>query len=137
MNNENLPEAPASQTIKLSYKGFEILLTQRDLDVKMIPFLDKAKLVIDYAIGNGFEPPVRSNGFMKSKAPTKPCPIHPDKELRERESKDRAGEKYWSHSKGAYPNFGEWCQGRGYPSELEGQSSEEIGKQLDNKYSEF
>jgi ssDNA-binding Zn-finger/Zn-ribbon topoisomerase 1 len=69
-------EAPVSQTIKLSYKGCEILLTQRDLKEKMKPFLDQAKLLIDGALSMGFEaPPAR--GFAKKEVkyvPGKVCP---------------------------------------------------------------
>ena len=54
-------EAPASQSIKLSYKGFEVLVTQRDLEVKMQPYLLQAKQLIDGALELGFEvPPQRS-----------------------------------------------------------------------------
>lgn len=54
-----LPEAPISQTIKVAYKGIDVLLTQRDLNVEAKPFLEKAKIAIDWALANGFEVPVK------------------------------------------------------------------------------
>jgi len=73
-------EAPVSQTIKIIYKGCEILLTQRDLEVKMLPFLEQAQKLIDGALLMGFEAlPVRGSfGMKKSEAPKEymsyPCP---------------------------------------------------------------
>lgn len=72
-----LPEAPASQTIKIAYKGAEILLTQRDLEVKMLPFLEQAKKVIDWAMENGFEAPKKFGGGFKKEpeyVPDRKCP---------------------------------------------------------------
>ena len=71
----DLPEAPVSQTIKLSYKGCEILLTQRDLKEKMLPYLEQAINVIDGALKMGFEPPP-TRGFAKKEVvyADHPCP---------------------------------------------------------------
>ena len=55
----------SSQTIKLVYKGFEVLLTQRSLDDKMKPFLDQAKTLIDGALTLGFGAPPLRGGFPK------------------------------------------------------------------------
>jgi hypothetical protein len=61
----DLPEAPVSQTIKLAYKGCEILLTQRSLEEKMKPYLEQAKTLIDGALAMGFEAPPARGGFPK------------------------------------------------------------------------
>jgi hypothetical protein len=77
-SNIALPEAPASQTIKIAYKGAEILLTQRDLEVKMLPFLEQAKKVIDWAMDNGFEAPKKFGGGFKKEPEyvgDRVCPI--------------------------------------------------------------
>lgn len=69
MNTSN--EAGASQTIKIAYKGCEILVTQRDLEIKMLPFLEQAQKLIDGAFALGFEaPPARGGfGFKKEEKP--------------------------------------------------------------------
>lgn len=94
-------EAPVSQTIKLSYRGCEVLVTQRDLEQKMQPFLDQAKKLIDGAMGMGFEaPPVR--GFAKKEVKYvegKECPKCGGK-IAEKTKKD--GSIYFKCEKGGW-----------------------------------
>lgn len=51
-----LPEAPASVTIKGFYKGYSVLLTNRDEEIPMSPLLKKAIKAIDWMVENGFKP---------------------------------------------------------------------------------
>ena len=113
--------------------GFEVSLTFRgDSGTEVLEKVDKS---IEAIKAQGGTPVAKSNGFpARPVVPSKPCPIHPDKQLKERESKDKPGEKYWSHSKGLYPNFGEWCNGKGYPSELPGENLEQINNRLNGGY---
>lgn len=61
-----ISDAPASMNFRLLYKGVEIQFTQRDLDIKLAPYLEQAKKAIDYALTQGFEaPPARNWGGQK------------------------------------------------------------------------
>jgi len=53
---KQLPEAPQSVTIKGYYKGFSVLLTKRDPEVKTMPLLESSMKAIDWMITNGFKP---------------------------------------------------------------------------------
>ena len=85
--------------------GFIINATQRgdtleDAYGKLKAFIIKEK-------GQPYE---RSSGYpKKADVPTKPCPVHPTMNLKEKTGKD--GRKYWSHSMGVYPNL-TWCHGK-------------------------
>lgn len=70
-------EAPVSQSIKLSYKGIEVLVTQRDLNVKMLPFLEQAQKLIDGALTMGFTPPPQKSFGQKKDLvyAEHPCPM--------------------------------------------------------------
>lgn len=52
----DLPEAPASVTIRGYYKGYSVLLTNRDEGVSMSPLLKKAIIAIDWMENNDFKP---------------------------------------------------------------------------------
>jgi hypothetical protein len=65
----DLPEAPVSLTFKIAYKGIEILATKRELKAEIKPYLENAKVAIDWALTNGFEVPVK--GFAKGGFPPK------------------------------------------------------------------
>jgi hypothetical protein len=96
-----LPEAPVSQTIKLSYKGCEVLLTQRDLKEKMKPFLEQAKLLIDGALEMGFEaPPAR--GFAKKEVKYVEGKLCPKCKSRLVEKTKKDGQVYFKCEKGGW-----------------------------------
>ncbi len=85
MNNGStpLPEAPASATMKIEYRGYEVLFTLRDHSgYKLIEKVEKA---IDVLEGLGATPASSKRGGRKSKsqyieAPTDGsaprCPVH-------------------------------------------------------------
>ena len=56
IDKANPPEAPASVTIRGYYKGYSVLLTNRDESVKMSPLLKKAMIAIDWMENNDFKP---------------------------------------------------------------------------------
>jgi len=49
-------ESPQSVTTQFYYKGFSILLTKRDSDIKVMPLLTDAMTSIDWAIEQGLKP---------------------------------------------------------------------------------
>lgn len=75
MENSKLPEAPVSLTFKVAYKGIEVLATKRDEDIQIKPFLESAKVAIDWALANGFEVPQKWG----KNATTKPVETVPDR----------------------------------------------------------
>ena len=62
-----MTEAPISITFKVLYKGIEILVTKRDLEAKIKPFLEDTKKAIDWSLdtGNFQAPPLRGSGYVK------------------------------------------------------------------------
>lgn len=52
-----MTEAPISLTFKLAYKGIEVLATKREEHAVLKPYLEGAKIAIDWALENGFEVP--------------------------------------------------------------------------------
>lgn len=56
MVDPQLPEAPASCNITGYYKGYKILLTQRDSNKQVKPYLQNAMTAIDWMIEQGFKP---------------------------------------------------------------------------------
>jgi hypothetical protein len=59
-------EAPASMNFRVVYKGIEVQITNRDLKVEVKPFLERAKVAIDWSLVNGFTvPPIKSFGQKK------------------------------------------------------------------------
>lgn len=117
-------EAPASATVKIkSSNGFEYLFTMRD--EKASNLLYKMRVMEAKFIELNYTPVANGGGYPKrEEKPKKECPAHKGVMMTE---KERNGEKFFSHSKGVYPNFGEWCNGKGYPSEMtqQSQSNEE------------
>lgn len=79
--DKQLPEAPVSITFKLLYKGSEILVTKREINAKILPFLEDTKLAIDWALspeGDFQIAPPRSFGFPKKEVEYvegRTCPI--------------------------------------------------------------
>ncbi|KKQ63521.1 MAG: hypothetical protein US85_C0016G0017 [Candidatus Shapirobacteria bacterium GW2011_GWF1_38_23] len=66
INPENhTTEAPASMTFKVLFKGIEVLVTNRDTNVSIQPFLEKAKTAITWALDNGFEAPPQRTFYPK------------------------------------------------------------------------
>lgn len=123
---QQLPEAPASVTVKVkSPAGYEYLFTMRDESTKNLLF--KMTAMEKHFISQGFQPIAQGNGFPKrEEKPKKECSIH-HVQMTEKVSK-KDGSKYFSHSKGKYPDFGEWCNGTGYPSEMNQNRTEEYGE---------
>lgn len=81
--NENVespseqPEAPASVTIKGYYKGFSVLITNRDPKVSVSPLLAKAINGINWMVENGFKPSWNDNtngNALKKEVKTQGCP---------------------------------------------------------------
>ena len=75
----NLPEAPASVTIRAFYKGYSVLLTNRDENVRMRPLLRKAINAINWMDLNDFKPswnePKGQQSFVKQdQKDQKTCP---------------------------------------------------------------
>ena len=56
MENETGAEAPASVTIRGYYKGYSVLVTNRDPATDTFPLVQKAIKAIDWMIENGFKP---------------------------------------------------------------------------------
>lgn len=52
----SLPEAPASVTFRVYYKGCSILATSRDVNTPLAPLVEKAMKGIDWALDNGCKP---------------------------------------------------------------------------------
>ena len=50
------PEAPISSTVRGYYKGYSVLLTKRDPNVKSLPLLEDAMKAIDWMDEHGFKP---------------------------------------------------------------------------------
>ena len=75
----NLPEAPASVTIRGYFKGYSVLITNRDPKVNVAPLLAKAMNGITWMIENGFKPSwnnetnSKSSSTPKIEVKTKPC----------------------------------------------------------------
>jgi len=66
-------EASQSVTASLYYKGYSIMLTLRDPQVKLLPLLEKAMHIIDWAIEKGdFEPSwnTQTNKELKAVSPS-------------------------------------------------------------------
>lgn len=55
-NAKVMPEAPASVTWKGYYKGFSVMVTQRDYQTSTAPLLDSAINSIEMMISKGFLP---------------------------------------------------------------------------------
>jgi hypothetical protein len=96
---------------------FEVSLTIRgDVISDVISDLNKAIEAIKEKGGT----PVAKSSFSKfppkPDVPTKPCPVHPEAPMKERQGKD-GKPNYWSHAKGIYPDL-VWCSGKGYSDEL-------------------
>lgn len=107
---QQLPEAPASATVKIkSPNGFEYLFTMRDEKASTLMF--KMKAMEDKWKGLGYEPLAQNTSF-KRETPTKRCTIH-NVDMREKTSKT-TGKKYFSHWQGTYPNLGDQCFGEGF-----------------------
>lgn len=53
---KGLPEAAASVTVRGYYKGFSVLLTNRDPNVAIGPLVNKAMMAIDWMAEHGFKP---------------------------------------------------------------------------------
>ena len=75
----NLPEAPASVTIRAFYKGYSVLLTNREESVRMRPLLRKAINAINWMDLNDFKPswnePKGQQSFVKQdQKDQKTCP---------------------------------------------------------------
>lgn len=109
-------EAPASVNTRLKSKnGFVYQWTMRDSKNANLFF--KIKKMEEKWLSEGFTP-VEQQSFSKFppkvEVPTKPCTIHnvPMKE----KIRKTTGEKFYSHSRGVYPNL-EWCNGQGFPGE--------------------
>lgn len=70
-------EAPASFNFRITYKGVEVQFTHRDMETKLVPYLEKAKIAVDWALENGFGV-VPPKTFGKAAAPKEyadyPCP---------------------------------------------------------------
>jgi hypothetical protein len=76
----------------------EILLTQRELDVKMLPFLEQAQKLIEGALAIGFEaPPQRTFGFKKEEKAKEyadyPCPVCKSRVIKNTTKTGKAFEK--------------------------------------------
>jgi len=128
---DNLPEAPLSVTFKLAYKGIEVLATKRKEDAKLQPYLESAKLAIDWALSNGFEVPVRAK-FSKpvEYVEGRLCPTCQNK-LVYATKKDgvkfiKCSTNKWINGQSTGCPFVEWPN----TANVEGQSSAEIGRQL-------
>lgn len=104
--------------------GFEVSLTLRGADISIVATRLNEAIVRIREVGG--TPISRSNGFAKPQVPTKPCPKH---QVDMKEKTNKQGEKFYSHSRGVYPNL-EWCNGKGFADETPGESSEEIGRRL-------
>lgn len=110
----NLNEAPASATVKIKSKnGFEYLFTLREMNGTTL--LDKMEKLEITLSSKGYVPSVQTFSKFPPKAevPTKPCPTHSGAIMKE---KERNGQKFYSHSRGVYPDL-EWCNGQGFPSD--------------------
>jgi hypothetical protein len=117
MNDKpQLPESPISINFRLrSPNGFEHQLTMRhglteeDFSEFMRVVVEKENILLK----KGWTP-IAQNTFGASKPPavTKPCPTHPEEVMKEKVSKT-SGKKYFSHSKGVYPNL-TMCFGNGW-----------------------
>ena len=115
-----LPESPASVNTRMkSPRGFVYQWTMRD--EKNSTLLHKVLEMEKKWLELGFTP---VEGYQNApKYPVKEkkeCPVHKGVMMTEKASK-QAGSKYFSHSKGVYPNFGEWCNGKGYLSEFQNE----------------
>ena len=52
-NDTNITEAPVSMNFRLTYKGIDVQFTNREVDVELKPYMDKAKIAIDWALDKG------------------------------------------------------------------------------------
>lgn len=68
----DLPEAPASATVKFWIKGYGVLFTMRD--EKANPLLRKVSMVVDYAESHGWKNTWEKDGNGVAKATTKADP---------------------------------------------------------------
>lgn len=90
--------------------GFEISLTFRgDSGTEVLNNMDKA---LESLKEKGATPVAKS--FSRPQVPTKSCPTH---SVDMKEKVNKQGEKFFSHSRGTYPNL-EYCNGQGFPGEL-------------------
>ena len=55
MVDKNLPEAPASCSLTGYYKGYKVMVTQRDTNKLVKPYLENAMHAIDWMAENGFK----------------------------------------------------------------------------------
>ena len=81
-NNNHIPEAPESVTIKGYYKGYSVMLTKRDVSVKSLPLIQDAIRAIDWMEEHGFKPDWHTDSNGKAghagdgKQLLSVCPIH-------------------------------------------------------------
>lgn len=81
MGNEDqkYTEAPASVNFRIMYKGVEVQVTRRDINIEIKPFLEKTKSGIDWALTNEFTaPPPRFSPKPQREVeyvPDKLCPL--------------------------------------------------------------
>lgn len=116
-SQQQLPESPTSASVKIkSANGFEYIFTMRDEHASTLMFKINAMETKWLELG---WTPVAQNAYKENKpassapaAITKPCPTHPEEMLKEKISK-KSGKKYFSHSKGTYPDL-TMCFGQGW-----------------------
>lgn len=102
LENETGMEAPASVTVRGYYKGYSVLVTNRDPATDTFPLVQKAIKAIDWMIENGFKPSWADQPDSPAIKPNSPsCPICGKVMVR------REGKKgdFWGCSQ--YPN----CRG--------------------------
>lgn len=116
-------ESPASVTIKGYYKGYSVLITNRDPEVAVAPLLAKAINGINWMVENGFLPSwntdtnAKVNGKTVQSAPAKVetdlpiCPVH-NKLMKERTGAD--GQTFFSHAEKTDDGRWIYCSGRGF-----------------------
>jgi hypothetical protein len=107
--------------------GFEISLTIRGDEV--LEVIHELSETIE-AIKEKGGTPIAKSSFSKPSVPTKPCPVHPEANMKERQGRD-GKPNYWSHSKGVYPNL-VWCSGQGYSDETAKKVESHYDKTLDD-----
>lgn len=111
----NLPEAPVSVTVRGFYKGYSVLLTNRDPNVQLGPLLSKAIEAIDWMEENGWHPSWEEKPKAQAQPADEPreehlCPIH-NVPMIPHEGKFGT---FWSH--GRKDENGTWfnCTGTGW-----------------------
>lgn len=112
---KQLYEAPTSASVKIrSARGFEYIFTLRDEHASSLMF--KINAMEEKWLALGWTPLAQQQPRKfednKPEVVTKPCPVHPEEIMKEKVSK-KSGKKYFSHSKGIYPDL-TMCFGQGW-----------------------